>query len=467
MPSRAFIPATLLLLALGVRAGFAQQTSPQAPPPSPFSAPRSDPYFPPAPLAPNQPGIGQRFPIVNQPSPVPRLGFAEEVAEAPVATPQALVQDVEPEALTPGDLFRPGQTVARVGDQIILYGDVASMADQVLAGQAAKVKNVYQKTEYETLREQVIQQFTRQLVETKLRYLEFRRMMATKAKDKLAEAESEINKNVKKAFDDGLAEMQEKMATATAKETAELMQRDIVLPRLALLMKEHNLQTMGQLDADLRSYGSSLDKQLAMFREHNLGIQAIHDRIGKKPPEITYFEMRDYYRKHADKYAIPTQARFEILTVLFTSFPDRQSAWNQLGKMGNAVFTGEPFEKVAKASSQEPNASRGGQYDWTRQGSLASDVIDKAVFSLPLDRLSNRLEDDRGFHIVRVKERKEASQISFTDAQKEIKDILQKEKRDAKVKEVLESLRKETTVWTIYDDQPELARRPGAAAEQR
>jgi parvulin-like peptidyl-prolyl isomerase len=464
---RPFIPATVLLLALGMRTALAQPLSPQAPPPSPFSGTRPDPYFPREPLAPNQPGIGQKFPIVNQPPPVPRLGITDEAAEAPVTTPPPIAPAEDVGELTPDALFRPGRIVGKVGDQIILYGDVASMADQALAGQAARVRNAYQKAEYEALREQVIQQFTKQLVETKIRYLEFRRMMAAKAKDKAADAEKEINKNVKKAFDEGLAEMQEKMATATPKQIAELMQRDVVLPRLALLMKEHNLETLAQLDEDLRRYGSSLEKQQAMFREHNLGIQAVREKIGKKPQEVTHSEMTDYYKKHADKYAIPTQVRFEILTILFSRFPDRKSAHKQLEDMGNSVFFGKPFEEVARQFSQEPNAPQGGAYDWTRQGSLASDVVDAAVFSLPVGKLSLILEDDRGYHIVRVKERKEASQVSFLDAQKEIKEILQKEKQEARIKIALESLRKETSAWTIYDEEPNLARRPGAGGEMK
>lgn len=460
----------MFLIALALRAFPCTQTLGQeVPPPSPFSGARPDPYFPPPPLPPDQPGIGQRLPIVNQTPPIPCLRFTDEEAEPAVPGPQSeLIQEpasppAPSDALATGDLFRPGQIVAKVGDQIILYGDVASMVDQGLAPDAARITNKYQRAEYEARREQTIQQLTRQLAEKKLQYVEFRRMIAIKAKDNLTKAEAEINKNVRNAFDEGLAEIREKMSTATHKEIEELMRRDVVLPRLALLMQENNLETMAQLDEVLRRYGSSLEKQLALFREHNLGSQAIVEKLGKKAPEVTHDEMREYYRKQAQKYAIPAKARFEILTVLFTRFPDREAAWNQLGKMGNAVVTGEPFEKVAKALSQEPNAARGGQYDWTSQGSLTSEVIDRAIFSLPLDRLSQRLEDERGFHIVRVKERTAASQVSFTEAQKEIKETIQKEKREAKIKEVLESLKAETMVWTIYDDDPRQAARPQAS----
>ena len=54
-----------------------------------------------------------------------------------------------------------------------------------------------------------------------------------------------------------------------------------------------------------------------------------------------------------------------------------------------------------------PTSHEGGRYDWTTKGSLVSDVIDQAIFSLPVGKLSRILEDEKGFHIVRVIERED------------------------------------------------------------
>ena len=74
---------------------------------------------------------------------------------------------------------------------------------------------------------------------------------------------------------------------------------------------------------------------------------------------------------------------------------------------------------------------------------------------MPLKRLSEVLEDERGYHIVQVLERSDARQVPFEDAQKEIKEKIKKERRDAKIKEVLESLKEATPIWTIYDEEVE------------
>ena len=466
----------LCLFALLLRAALGQQAAPvDQPPAGPFNGGRSDPYFPKA-------TSPQRFPIVNQPTPLPKLGtLTEEPADGPPpgfrepvlrqpAAPAGVANALPNGELNDlGDRFEPGKIVATVGDQVILYGDVAPLVDQDLVAVRAKITNKYELQQFDAAREQRIRAITRQLAEKKLQFVEFRRRMAQTTGTKLPEAEKDLKKNVKKAFDKGLVEMRAKMDKATTKsEIGELMASDIVLPRLALLMKENKLETMGQLDEHLRSFGSSLEKQIEMFSEHNLGQSEVIKRI-QKLPEVTLTDMLAYYRKNSAKFAVPAKARFELLSIYFSKVEGRNEAEKkaaadkQICKMGNAVFLGRQFPEVAKEFSHEANAFAGGQYDWISKGSLASEVIDAAVFSLPLNRLSLVLTDERGCHIVRVQERTEARQIPFEEAQKEIKEKIMKERRDAKIKEVLATLKKGTTIWTIYDEEEEAARQAAAA----
>jgi len=481
VPHRSFTLATLCFFALLLRAAVGQQAPPQTePPPSPFSGGREDPYFPKA-------APVQRFPIVNQPTPLPKLGtLTEEPVDAPppgfrepILRQPALADGQENAEIVGdinelGDRFEPGKIVARVGDQVILYGDVASLVDQDLVGIHTKITNKYELDQFNKGREQRIRNITKQLAEKKLQYVEFRRTMAAKTKDKHAEAEKDLLKNVRNAFEKGLEDARQKLDKATTRqEITDLMATDIVLPRLALLMKENNLVTMAQLDETLRSFGSSMDKQVAMFREHHLGQQAVITKLGK-PAEVSARELLDYYHEHADKFAVPAKVRFELLSVYFskvegrTEVEKKAAALKQIADMGNAVFLGRQFPEVAKEFSHEANALAGGQYDWISKGSLASEVIDTAVFSLPLNRLSAILTDERGYHIVRVQERSEARQIPFEEAQKEIKEKILKERREAKIKVILEGLKKATPIWTIYDEEEEAeaARRAAAKPEE-
>ena len=84
-----------------------------------------------------------------------------------------------------------------------------------------------------------------------------------------------------------------------------------------------------------------------------------------------------------------------------------------------------------------------------------SKTLDQAIFSLPPNQLSQILEDERGFHIVRVLEREEAGRTPFTEAQVKIKEELRNKRVKQEIADHLERLREATPIWTIFDGEPE------------
>jgi parvulin-like peptidyl-prolyl isomerase len=123
--------------------------------------------------------------------------------------------------------------------------------------------------------------------------------------------------------------------------------------------------------------------------------------------------------------------------------------------MGNAVWNGQAsFAEVARERSQGPTAAQGGLRDWTSRGSLTSEEMDAAIFTLPVGQMSRIIEGPTGFHIVRVVERHEPTTKPFTEAQVEIREKIRKRKVDEQVKAFVAKLRATTPVWTIFDGPP-------------
>jgi alpha-D-ribose 1-methylphosphonate 5-triphosphate diphosphatase PhnM len=192
-----------------------------------------------------------------------------------------------------------------------------------------------------------------------------------------------------------------------------------------------------------------------LFLERVLGQSGLGEKIDYEP-EITHQAMLDRYRENLQDYEYPAKARWEKLTVKFANFPTKEQAWAALGDMGNEVLRGAPLAAVAKRHSQGVDASDGGYHDWTCKDSLASDVLNEAIFALRVNELSQRLEDEGGFHIVRVIERRPAGRTPFLEAQVEIKETLRKERVREQITDYVAKLKKEIHVWSIFDDQPEL-----------
>jgi hypothetical protein len=397
-----------------------------------------------------------------------------EPAPALAATASAVLP-AQPALPPQAVLFAPGQIVARVGDKTILYCDVAPTVDLILAPIFAKAKN---QAEIDAIDKQLREALTRhevqKAVQNKMLLMEFERGMPNELRNdakKRAESEAKLRKQVNKAFENSLTNVREKVAAASQDDIEKMMRSDPTIVRLALLMKDRKLESMGELDAALRVFGTTLDQQVKDFGEYMMGIEAARskisgkDKTGGKAKEITHQEMLDYYQEHASDFQVSAKARFEILSARFLrNHGDRQATHDLVAKMGNEVlFGGTPFPAVARKYSQEPNASEGGYYDWVTPGSLASKPIDRAVFTLEVDKLSQIIEDDAGFHIIRVIERKEAGQVSFLEAQPEIREAIESQRRAAEQQKYLTELRARTQVWTIYDPPDEVASGAGTS----
>jgi parvulin-like peptidyl-prolyl isomerase len=458
--------ATAVLLTFAVRAAWSQQQIPDGPRGNPYAPQPNQPYAPPSNLVPRS---GPPYPLPPPPQPTINQALRYSLPNTgPALPPAAAPQAQAPPAAAPqAVLFQPGQIVARVGDKTILYADVAPTVEMILVPVLAKAKSDAERESIEAQREALTKSIVQQVVQNKMLLVEFERDIPAKLKNdpkERATQEAKINKSVRQSFEQSLAAAREKTATASQDDIDKLIRQDPTIMRLALLMRDHHLESPGELDMALRQYGTSLAQQVKDYGEHMMGIEAVRRKLdlGKsaKKKEVTHQELLDYYQGHVADYYIPAKARFEILTVKFSNFSDRAAAQRAIVEMGNAVFFGAPFAAVAKKHSQEPRASDGGYYDWVSPGGLASKPIDRAVFSLQVDRLSQIIEDDNGYHIVHVLERKEAGQVSFQEAQPDIKIAIENQRRAAEQQKYLADLRARSKVWTIFDPPTDVAAQP-------
>lgn len=371
--------------------------------------------------------------------------------------PQPAANQPPPQAV----LFQPGQIVARVGDKTILYGDVAPTVNLILA----LTKNEAERQALEAQHEAVVKSLVMQAAQTKMLLMEFERGMPSELRSdvkKRTEAETKLRKSVRNAFDRSLTAARERVEQASEDDTEKLMQQDPSIMRLALLMKQRGLLSQGELDIALREMGTTLARQAKDYGDHMMGMEAVqtalgnsrHSKGGKgQKHEITHQELLDYYQAHQADFQVPAKASFEILTARFARFEnDRARTHAHAAMMGNEVFLGGvPFAAVAKRHSQEPLAESGGQYENITPGSLASKTIDQAVFSLEIGKLSQIIEDDQGYHILRVKQRTPAGVVAFEDAQSDIRNKIEDQKKLAERQKYFTELRERTKIWTIYD----------------
>lgn len=222
---------------------------------------------------------------------------------------------------------------------------------------------------------------------------------------------------------------------------------------LKQLQAEYGASSVIELENKLRELGGSIESQRALFVEQSLASGWLSQAVKAEKKEPTHDQMLTYFQKHSAQWDTPARARWEQITAKWENFGSRPEAIAALARWGDDVLVRNvPFADVAKAHSQEYAAEQGGTHDWVTQGSLRSQTIDQALFSLPVGAMSRILQDEEGCHIIRVVEREETKRASFADVQPEIKQALQSGGEAERKKEYIESLREKTPVWSIFDE---------------
>jgi hypothetical protein len=322
------------------------------------------------------------------------------------------------------------QIVARIEDQTILASDVMWQGTQMIAMLEKQKGQKVPPSQLPEIHQQLMRRNVMQLVDTKLLFAAFRRSVPAEALPKIEEQ---------------LAEPFEK----------------IQIPRLTEMF---GVKTRAELEAALQGDGASLKVVQRQFMEKEVAGEFLRQRAGKPKP-ITHDEMLAYYQDHLKEYEYPAQVKWEELMARFDKFEGddnarRAAAWKALAEMGNEVWKqaaanpgmrGPVFAEVAKAKSHGFTAADGGMQAWTTLGALKCEDLNQALATLELGQMSDGIESEQGFHIVRVLERKAAGRTSFMEAQAKIREILEAEQRASLVQAEVEKVRKTARVWTIWD----------------
>ena len=313
--------------------------------------------------------------------------------------------------------YANGQTLARVGTEVVLAGDIIDTVDSILEANADKIP----PEAYDLQREMLIRNYLDQAIETKLVYCDVLRNLPAEG----------LKTNIE--LIDNLFESEE----------------------LPSRMKKAGITLRDEYEALLESQGTTIQRQKFLFRElvlcHQWSQQSVTVSKEVSPPELL-----DYYKAHIADFETPAEATWEELVVKKSKFRSRDEAYREMVRIGSMVAVDhQPFADVAKEFSQGVTAKTGGERPWVKTGELASKPLEDAVFSQPVGQLSAEIiEDDTCFYVIRVKERHEKVTEPFVDAQVQIRKSIVDERTEAARKAYIDRLRKEIPVFTVFDGIP-------------
>lgn len=187
-------------------------------------------------------------------------------------------------------------------------------------------------------------------------------------------------------------------------------------------IKEQNNLDDAKLEEALQQQGiESIDAYKERFFEVNkesLIINKLQENI-RGQAEVTEEEMKSYYDKNKANFEYQEQVKASHILL-----EDKETAEEVMTKLEN----GGDFTELAQEYSTGPSAEQGGDLGYISKDQNIAQPFKEAVFALDTGEMSQIVETQYGFHIIKATDRREAGVRSYEEVKDQIKQQLQNQK---------------------------------------
>lgn len=159
-------------------------------------------------------------------------------------------------------------------------------------------------------------------------------------------------------------------------------------------------------------------------------------------------ELEPYFQKHRGDYMQEetVHARHILIKVASDASPeDDQKAKDRAEAVLAKAKKGEDFAQLAKQHSEGPSSAQEGDLGYFGRGKMIKPFED-AAFTLKVGEISGLVRTQFGYHIIKVEDKLEAKQLSYKEAEDQVKKDLTREKTIARYGEYIKGLREKAKV---------------------
>jgi peptidyl-prolyl cis-trans isomerase SurA len=216
------------------------------------------------------------------------------------------------------------------------------------------------------------------------------------------------------------------------------------------IKKQNNLND-DQLREALRTQGMTMAAYRADLRRQLLRYRVLNIAVGSRV-NISDDEVRAYYDRHM-KDGSNVQVR---AAHVFVAIPDGADAATAAEKQAQAqkilerAQAGEDFAKLARETSDDAaTRNDGGDLGYFGKDMLPK-AIEELVFAMKVGDVRGPIRVDRGFHVIKLVDRKVKDPKPFDEVKDDIRMQLRQKDMERQTKIYLAELRKKTLVDIRY-----------------
>ncbi len=180
---------------------------------------------------------------------------------------------------------------------------------------------------------------------------------------------------------------------------------------------------------DIQKYYQSNQNTYMAPEKRNLALLiADQEKIGAtiNVPEA---QLQQAYNERRDQYRTPERVRVRHILLKTTDKPAAEVAKikQKAEDLLKQLKAGTDFAELAKKNSEDTtSAVKGGEVGWVVKGQTVKN-FETAAFSLPVNKVSDLITTEYGFHILQVEEKQDAHTQSFGEVKDQLAAELKKQ----------------------------------------
>ncbi len=190
------------------------------------------------------------------------------------------------------------------------------------------------------------------------------------------------------------------------------------------------------------------EKELADLTRKDIVITSFIEQEIVSKSTATEADAKKFYDDNLDKFKKPESVNASHILCDITpqaKAEDKQKAREKAAALMKRIKAGEDFAAVAKAESGCPSSKQGGDLGEFGRGQMVKPFED-AAFSLKPGEVSDIVETQFGYHIIKLTKKQEAQLVSYDDVKLKIVDYLKGLKTQQGVNDYISKLREKAKI---------------------
>ena len=220
------------------------------------------------------------------------------------------------------------------------------------------------------------------------------------------------------------------------------------------IKKKNNLAD-GQLQEMLKREGRTLESYKNHIRDQILVSKITQFEIGNRV-KVSEKSIIKYYKKNQKEFWEEGKVRARHILFISergSSENQRRAKLRQAKKVLSEIRKGSDFSKLAIKYSEDVSASSGGDVGFVKRGKMVRE-FEEAVFSLKPGQISDIVETEYGYHIIKVDEVLPGKTLTLKDVKNRIHKILSMQKQKQVYDDWINELKKSAFIEVTLFDEP-------------